>query len=81
MVEGQAGSTAMFAVTEKTAKTKVKLAVSQGLSNHAQAGEAGASLNDYSLGDGVRSPPYRSILQIFFPPGEGWKIITVTLTW
>jgi hypothetical protein len=81
MVEGQAGSTAMFAVTEKTAKTKVKLAVSQGLSNHAQAGEAGASLNDYSLADGVRSPPYRSILQIFFPPGEGWKIITVTLTW
>jgi glycogen debranching enzyme len=82
VVEGKAGSTAMFAVTEKTSKTKVKLTVSDGLSNQAQPGEPGASLESFSISDGGNLvPPFRSMLEFHFPEGEGWKPITVTLTW
>jgi hypothetical protein len=72
----------MFAVTEKTSKTKVKLTVSDGLSNQAQPGEPGASLESFSISDGGNLvPPFRSMLEFHFPEGEGWKPITVTLTW
>jgi hypothetical protein len=82
IVEGRAGSAATYLVTEKTAKTfgKIKLKMSDGLSDH-KLGEPGAALEYGSMGDGVLKPPYWSTLNVNFPPGEGWKTITVTLTW
>jgi glycogen debranching enzyme len=83
VVEGPAGSTASLPVTERVAKTfgKVRLDVSDGLSNHATEGEPGAALDYFYMGDGKLTPPFFSKLDIHFPPGEGWKTITVTLTW
>jgi len=82
-VEGRAGSDATYLVTEKTANTfgKIKLKVSDGLSDHAKAGEPGAVLVYGYMGDGFLKPPYGSTLDVHFPPGDGWKNITVTLTW
>jgi hypothetical protein len=83
VVEGPAGSAASLPVTEKIAKTvgKMKLDVSDGLSNHAKPGEPGAALDYLYMGDGKLTPPFSSMLNIHFPPGKGWKTITVTLTW
>jgi glycogen debranching enzyme len=83
VVEGPAGSTASLPVAEKTAKTsgRIRLDVSDGLSNHAKPGEPGAALDYVYMGDGKLNPPFSSMLDIHFPPGEGWKTITVTLTW
>ncbi|MFP5236187.1 MAG: amylo-alpha-1,6-glucosidase [Acidobacteriota bacterium] len=83
VVEGQAESNATLVVIERTAKTKIKLNVSGGLSNHARTGEPGATLEHMYKGDGndILNPPYPSMLSLHFPPGAGWQTITVTLTW
>ncbi len=79
-VEGLAGTSASFLVYQRDWKTP-GLQVSGGLSNHAESGEPGALLTSLGIGEPVNAPPFASQLQINFPPGEGWKTITVTLTW
>lgn len=79
-IEGLAGSSADFLVSQRDGKTP-QLQVSGGLSNNANDGEPGALLASLGLGDPVNAPPFASQLQVHFPPGEGWKTITVTLTW
>ena len=88
-VEGLAGTSAGFVVTEKTVNKSgaLKLAVANGLSDHAKDGEPGAKLlvgaldlGDYAKGSSA-NPPFHSLLNFNFPPGDGWKTITVTLTW
>jgi glycogen debranching enzyme len=79
-VEGLAGTSADFLVSQRDWKTPA-LQVSGGLSNHAESGKPGALLTSLGIGDPVNAPPFGSELQINFPPGEGWKTITVTLTW
>ena len=79
-VEGRAGTSASFLVSQRDGKTP-GLQVSGGLSNHAESGKPGALLTSLGMGDPVNAPPFASQLQINFPPGEGWKTITVTLTW
>ena len=79
-VEGLAGSSANFLVSQRDWKTP-NLQVSGGLSNHAENGKPGALLTSLGLGDPVNAPPFGSDLQINLPPGEGWKTLTVTLTW
>lgn len=79
-VEGLAGTSASFLVSQRDGKTP-GLQVSDGLSNHAESGKPGALLTSLGIGDPVNAPPFGSQLEINFPPGEGWKTITVTLTW
>ena len=67
-------------MSQRDAKTP-QLQVSGGLSNQAKDGEPGALLVSLGLGDPVNAPPYASQLHLSFPPGEGWKPITVTLAW
>jgi glycogen debranching enzyme len=79
-IEGLAGSSADLLVSQRDGKAP-QLQVSGGLSNHAKDGEPGALLASLGLGDPVNPPPFASQLRINFPPGEGWKTITITLTW
>jgi hypothetical protein len=41
----------------------------------------GANLTEPATGNGNTSIPRQRLATINFPPGEGWKTITVTLTW
>jgi len=75
-VEGLAGSSAHYFVAQRGLKA-LRLDVSDGRSNFAEGGKPGALL--IGLGMGEADPG--SDLQVNFPPGEGWKTMTVTLTW
>jgi glycogen debranching enzyme len=79
-VEGPAGSSAVYLIKQKEWK-QPRLEVSDGLSNQAEGDKPGALLTFLGIGDPVNIPPYASQLRINFPPGEGWKTITVNLTW
>ncbi len=79
-VEGPAGSSAHYLVAHRDSKV-LKLEVSDGLSNRAEEGHPGALLTALGIGDPENIPDMGSDLQVNFPPGEGWKTITVTLTW
>ena len=76
--EGLAGSTANFAV-RRHKFVKMRMEVGGGLSNQADGDHPGVSLSatDAFLRD-VNVP---FMMQFHFPPGDGWKTITATLTW
>ncbi|HVZ82264.1 MAG TPA: hypothetical protein VG893_01220 [Terracidiphilus sp.] len=79
-IEGAAGSTADFLVSQREWKTP-RIEVSGGLSSNAEDGQPGVRPTSLEIGDPVSAPPYGSDLQIHFPPGTGFRTLTVTLTW
>jgi glycogen debranching enzyme len=80
-LEGEANSTTAMKIVDNRQK-KVprhpRIEVDGGLSNKAADGVPGVSLGDPNFEDNMNSP---FLLMVNFPPGEGWKTITVTLTW
>jgi len=77
-VEGLAGSKTEYWVRQPD-RVMPRIDVSNGLSSNADAEHAGVSLSfadSWELSHGAPLSMY-----FFFPPGEGWKTITVTLTW
>jgi hypothetical protein len=78
LIEGEGGQTAEFSIRHPL--TPLKLDVSDGLSNHAYEGQPGASLLSVGIGDPTDASAGSS-LRVNFPPGEGWKTMTVTLSW
>jgi glycogen debranching enzyme len=77
-VEGIAGSWA-FCPVRRHGSTKVGLSVEDGLSTEADETHPGVSGRGFegTLYDAKVAPP----LEFYFPEGEGWKTITVTLSW
>jgi hypothetical protein len=80
VIEGVAGGSAEYVVTRR-GPAGLQIAVSDGLSTNADSGKPGGHLSSLDIGDYIKNPPFKSLLEIHFPPGEGWKTITVTLTW
>ncbi len=77
-VQGMAGTEAHFAV-RRHKLVKLRPRVSDGLSNEADSRHPGVSLS--GIDTAFRDANLPLLLSFYFPPGEGWKTITVTITW
>ena len=77
-VEGLAGTVGDLKV-RRHKLVKMKLEVADGLSNDADQDHPGASLS--AIDTAFRDMNLPFALEFHFPPGEGWKTVTVTLTW
>jgi len=55
------------------------MAVSDSLSNQADRDHPGVSLSALDTFQFDAKVPF--MMEFYFPPSEGWKTITVTLTW
>jgi hypothetical protein len=76
--EAPAGSTAMFPI-RRHKLVKLRLTANDGLPADAPNDQPGVSLT--AIDTAFRDPNLPFGLYFHFPPGEGWKTITVTLTW
>jgi hypothetical protein len=77
-VEGLAGGWAEYWVRQPD-RVMPKIEVSDGLSSNANAGQPGVALSFADSWEKSHGAPLN--MEVHFPPGEGWKTITVTLTW
>jgi hypothetical protein len=77
-VQGMAGTEAHCAV-RRHKLVKLRPRVSDGLSNEADSRHPGVSLS--GIDTAFRDANLPLLLSFYFPPGEGWKTITVTITW
>ncbi len=80
VVEGIAGSSTVYLLSRNIANN-IKASVTDGLSKYADKKQPGVLLESLYEGDGILISPHHSVLTINFPPGEGWKTMTVTLSW
>jgi glycogen debranching enzyme len=85
--EGQADSRAMFGIHCRREIARLRISSPENMGTDAQ-GEIrlGAQLSDPAVRYSpdtlkVDAPKGTALLWLRFPPGEGWKTITVTLTW
>jgi glycogen debranching enzyme len=77
-VEGLANSEAYCAV-RRHKLVKLHSDVADGLSNTADDTHPGVSLS--AIDTFTHDPNVPFLMKLHFPPGEGWKTVTVTLTW
>jgi glycogen debranching enzyme len=77
-VEGLAGTVADLPV-RRHKLVKMKLQAADGLSNIADQDHPGVSLS--AIDSAFRDMNLPFAMEFHFPQGEGWKTITVTLTW
>jgi glycogen debranching enzyme len=78
IVEGMAGSAADIPV-RRHKLVQMKIDVSDHLSNQADEDHPGVALS--AIDTAFRDPNLPFAMEFHFPPGEGWKTMTVTLTW
>jgi len=76
--EGLAGSRADLPV-RRHKLVQIRLHAESGLANDADDKHPGVNLT--GIDTAFRDPNLPLALNFIFPPGEGWKTITVTLTW
>jgi glycogen debranching enzyme len=77
-VEGVAGSESYCSVRRHKLAT-LRGSVADGLSSEADSTHPGVSLS--AIDSFVHDAKIPFLMTFHFPPGEGWKTITVTLTW
>jgi glycogen debranching enzyme len=77
-IEGRAGSMIEYRVTQPD-RVMPRIQVSDGLSVNADSEHPGVALHFADSREMSHGAPLTMV--IVFPPGEGWKTITVTLTW
>jgi glycogen debranching enzyme len=77
-VEGIAGSVAVIDV-RRHKLVKMKIDVADHLSNKADQDQPGVSLS--AADTAFRDPNLPFAMTFYFPPGEGWKTMNVTLSW
>jgi hypothetical protein len=77
-VEGMAGTEAYCAV-RRHKPVNLRPHVADGLSSEADKTHPGVALS--GIDTAFRDLKLPLLMTFHFPPGEGWKIITVTLTW
>ena len=77
-VEGIAGGEAYCSV-RRHKLVNLRPQVADGLSSEADETHPGVSLS--GIDTAFRDPKLPLLLEFHFPPGEGWKTISVTLTW
>ncbi|HEY1579686.1 MAG TPA: amylo-alpha-1,6-glucosidase [Terracidiphilus sp.] len=77
-IEGRAGSMIEYRVTQPD-RVMPRIQVSDGLSVNADSEHPGVALHFADSREMSDGAPLTMV--IVFPPGEGWKTITVTLTW
>jgi glycogen debranching enzyme len=78
VVEGLAGTVDDLPV-RRHKLVKLQMAVSDSLSNQADRDHPGVSLSALDTFQFDAKVPF--MMEFYFPPSEGWKTITVTLTW
>lgn len=77
--EGLAGTSGNLPVLRHKLVRVHPAGVADGLSAEADDSHPGVSLS--GIDTAFRDPNLPLALEFHFPPGEGWKTITVTLTW
>jgi glycogen debranching enzyme len=77
-IEGSAGTDAYYSITQPD-RVMPKLEISDGLSTKADAQHPGVALSFVDTWEMSHGVPLS--MHVVFPPGDGWKTITVTLTW
>lgn len=77
-VEGPAGSSVRYWITQPD-RIMPRIQVGDGLSNKADREHPGVALSFADVWEQSHGAPLS--MDVIFPPGEGWKTITVTLTW
>jgi hypothetical protein len=78
VIEGRAGSTTDYRFKQPD-RLMPRIEVDGGLSTKADAQHPGVALSFPDQWELSHGAPLR--MHAVFPPGEGWKTITVTLTW
>jgi len=77
-IQGRAGSTVEYWITQPD-RLMPRVEIGDGLSTKADAQHPGVALAFADSWEVSHGAPLT--MQVIFPPGEGWKTITVTLTW
>jgi len=78
IIEGSAGSSADYWITQPD-RVMPQVQLSGGLSTKADAQHPGVALSFADVWE--MSHGAHLTMHVVFPPGEGWKTVTVTLTW